>query len=65
MPRPQAVKKQKSSRVRFLKENFDKDGRPDDDVRLPQQRAALLAWADRYVAAGCRTLTEQKRDLQT
>jgi hypothetical protein len=63
MVRPQAVKKQKPSRARLEKAAAHDPDRPLDDVRLPEQRQALLAWADRYVAAGCRTLDEQEEDL--
>ena len=62
MYRPQAVKKQKSSRARILRDGNQKNrtDRPQDDVRLESQRGALLAWADRYAAANYKTLDEQE-----
>jgi hypothetical protein len=61
--RPRAVKKRKPSRARLEKAAVHDPDCPLDDVRLPEQRQAILAWADRYVAAGCRTLREQREDL--
>ena len=63
MVRPQAVKKQKPSRARLEKAAIHDPDRPLDDVRLPEQRQAILAWADRYAAAGYRTLREQREAL--
>ena len=58
-----AVQKQNPSRARRMEETAGDDpGRPLDDLRTPEQRDAMLAWADRYVAAGCRTLDEQEED---
>lgn len=64
MVRPQAVKKQKPSRARLEKTAVHDPDRPLDDVRLPEQRQAILAWADRYAAAGYRTLREQREGLE-
>jgi hypothetical protein len=64
--RAQAVRKQKSARSRaeLQARIFDNIERPIDDVRLPAQRVALLAWADQYKSAGYRTLREQAQDQE-
>lgn len=58
--RAQAVQKQKFTRSRAEQQAriFNNIERPTNDVRLPAQRVALLAWADEYKSVRYHTLRE-------